>query len=558
MSTATPSREAVRTLSGQATLVNLRDHILGANDLPPRRRQDVASALRTLDKALGRGLGETPAHPALLRQRLRGFSPATARISTRRWRNILSLTRFALKHAGLAHVPGRYQETISPEWAEQYRHLRGPEARHGLSRLARYCSVHGIQPGEVSDKVIGKFLDDLENAGLINKPRAVHRNTCVLWNRAAAAIPVWPKVQLTVPDYQNHYVLPWTTFPASLKADFDSYLNHLSNKDILAEDDTPSLKSSSLKTRTIQFRGYMSALVHRGQNPELLRSLADLVAVKTVNEGMRFFLARSGGKPKSRIYDIACAITSAARHWVKVEDAHLAELKAVCRRLKTRHLGMTEKNQSRLRPFDDPVNVRALLGLPEGIIAKLPRTGAPTYSQAREVQTALAIELLLMVPLRIGNLSRIDLDRHIIRSRAKGAVHLAIPAHEVKNGTDIEAVLPTPTGGLLDLYLERYRPLLINEPCSWLFPGRKQRSKNGQSLSLQIVKCVKSRCGLIINPHLFRHIAAKLYLDANPGAYGVVRLMHGHKSVETTTRYYCGAEGPAAMRHFDEHILKLR
>ena len=49
-----------------------------------------------------------------------------------------------------------------------------------------------------------------------------------------------------------------------------------------------------------------------------------------------------------------------------------------------------------------------------------------------------------------------------------------------------------------------------------------------------------------------------LYLLAHPGAYGVIRLVHGHKSVETTTQFYCGMESTAAMRHFDEHILKLR
>jgi hypothetical protein len=37
-----------------------------------------------------------------------------------------------------------------------------------------------------------------------------------------------------------------------------------------------------------------------------------------------------------------------------------------------------------------------------------------------------------------------------------------------------------------------------------------------------------------------------------------MRLVEGHKSVETTTKFYSGMEGPAAMRRFDEQILKLR
>ena len=52
--------------------------------------------------------------------------------------------------------------------------------------------------------------------------------------------------------------------------------------------------------------------------------------------------------------------------------------------------------------------------------------------------------------------------------------------------------------------------------------------------------------------------AAKLYLTQNPGAYGVIRLVHGHKSVETTTRHYCGTETAAAIKRYDEHVLRLR
>jgi integrase len=64
--------------------------------------------------------------------------------------------------------------------------------------------------------------------------------------------------------------------------------------------------------------------------------------------------------------------------------------------------------------------------------------------------------------------------------------------------------------------------------------------------------------GLAWNPHLFRHLSAKLILDDNPGAYEIVRRVLGHRSIETTTSFYCGHEAAAAARHYDEVILKLR
>jgi hypothetical protein len=41
-------------------------------DLPTRRRQEMASAVRTIGRALERPLAELPAHPRLIGPRLRG------------------------------------------------------------------------------------------------------------------------------------------------------------------------------------------------------------------------------------------------------------------------------------------------------------------------------------------------------------------------------------------------------------------------------------------------------------------------------------------------------
>jgi len=61
-----------------------------------------------------------------------------------------------------------------------------------------------------------------------------------------------------------------------------------------------------------------------------------------------------------------------------------------------------------------------------------------------------------------------------------------------------------------------------------------------------------------VNPHLFRHIAAKFHLEANPGEYEIVRRVLGHTDIKTTTDFYAGTEGAAAARHFDQTILGLR
>jgi integrase len=320
------------------------------------------------------------------------------------------------------------------------------------------------------------------------------------------------------------------------------------------------LRPASLFNREFQLRQFVSALAQRGRDPDSLRSLADLVAISTVKEGLRFFLERTQNKRTQQIHHIACFLTATARHWVKVDAAHLEALRRICRGLDPRNVGLTTKNRTRLRQFDDPKNVQALLVLPQRLVASASRGTEPTHAKALSVQTALMIEILIMMPIRIKNLASLVLDRHILRGRGRGRslVHLVIPGPETKNSVDFEAELPSSTVALLDLYIERYRPLLLDGPSSWLFPGRQNGQKSEQAIRSQIQTCVATKCGIKVNPHLFRHIAAKIHLDSNPGAYGFVRLIMGHKSVETTTRFYAGMEGAAALEHYDNSILKLR
>lgn len=542
------------------SLADVAEYIATNGLLTPRQRQETCSALRTVARAIGRRPEEIAASPRQLRERLAQLTPAMAGVSHGRWNNVLSLTRGALKLAGLATIAGRSTEPMAPEWRDLFRHLNHRRMREGLSRFARYCSAQGISPSDVDDSTAVSFLAALENEGLIRKPRQVHRMMCIAWNRAANTLAIWPQSRLTVPQYKENYSLGWDDFPPPLATEATAYLDRLAGKDLLAELDFRPLKPASIDSYDRLLRAFLSALVHRGRNPQSLQSLSAVVAVETVKDGLRFFLDRAGGNKTKQAYNIARMLTALARHWVKVDKDQLEQLRAICRRLDMNQKGLTPKNRDRLRQFDDSKNVAALVGLPQRVAMRLSRRTNPSRADALAMQSGLAVELLLMVPMRISNLASLDLDRNIVptRARGRGTMHLVVPEEAVKNGIAIEAELPPETVKLLDLYVKRYRPLLLARPSAWLFPSNSDRPKSRLGLGTQISAFLRRECGLRINPHLFRHIAAKLYLDANPGAYGVIRLVHGHSSVDTTTRNYCGTETAAAMRHFDEHILRLR
>src|SRR5262249_28092579 len=152
-----------------------------------------------------------------------------------------------------------------------------------------------------------------------------------------------------------------------------------------------------------------------------------------------------GDENKKLALSIAEVIVPMARHWVQVDEKHLARLNELTECLRPprnqRKRKMCEKSRSRLRQFDDPANVRALLLLPSETMAELAKVGAPSCRDALRAQTAACIEILIMCPIRMENLANLQLGRHVTRTR-NGVMHLSIPDKEVKNGVAIEAVLP--------------------------------------------------------------------------------------------------------------------
>ena len=69
---------------------------------------------------------------------------------------------------------------------------------------------------------------------------------------------------------------------------------------------------------------------------------------------------------------------------------------------------------------------------------------------------------------------------------------------------------------------------------------------------------IRKYVGIVVNPHLFRHFLAYMHLKEHPGEYEIVRLCLGHKRMETTLKFYAGFETEAAVRHYDEQIMRLR
>jgi hypothetical protein len=281
--------------TSQASRATLADVIAAvqAADLSPQRRQNMASAVRAVARALGRELDKIHADPQALGRRLSQVTAEQLDLSAGRWNNIRSLLRAALTLVG-PMMKGRSTVPLSTAWQSLHDALPKRADRIRLSRLMRWLSERQIGPDVVVLDDLMNFKTELIEDALLKNPEKTWAELVTTWNRASTRTAGFPMLRIEKPSRREVYVLPWSTFPASLKRDVDAWLDRLAGRDFADDGPSRPARPSTLATREYQLRAFASALVHRGRDPHTLRSLADLVDFDTFSEGLRFSLRAEG------------------------------------------------------------------------------------------------------------------------------------------------------------------------------------------------------------------------------------------------------------------------
>jgi integrase len=529
------------SLASPANLAEVTERILSLEGLQRQRRDDLMSAVRRIARLLGGHPADIPANPEALRRRLNVMTPASAGMTKRRWANVRALLTAALDLTGAKVVRRRRIVGLTPSWFSLRNRVGDRYARARLSRFFAYASAKGVEPDQVDDRTVADFEETLKRNSLLEHQRRIIRDLIREWNRCAESIEGWPATRLTVSNRKRDYALPASAYPPSFAADLDAYLDHQARGDLFGG-------TGRVPT----------ALVKSGRDPQTIRSVADLVQPEAVKTALNFFWTRNGKRKTGQLHGFALTAIKIAKWWVKAPPEEIAALQAIRRTVDPGKTGMTPRNRARLRQFDDPENVRRLIDLPQAIVRALPREGAPSYDEAIRVQSAVGVCILQVAPMRMKNLASLRLGRHIVQTRPGGVRHIVIPAEEVKNRTPLAFEVSDALGAVMDVYLARCRPRLAGDPEGYLFPARKGGAKTPGTLADQIKRTLRQETGIDLNAHAFRHLAAKLFLAEHPGEYETVRLLLGHKDLNTTVKFYCGLEQADALRRYDALIDRYR
>ena len=482
-------------------------------------------------------------------------------VRRKRWANIRSSVGFALtRYCGAAEQHWESRRELQGPWRElRDRISTDLDICVPLSRLFRYCALHGIAPDQVSAATFAAFRIWLEQRTTVIDPAGRFRRTCLAWNQAAAAVPGWPPARAPIDARRTRQYATPEALPASFQAEIEKWRAVLAGDDLFAENAPKRpLRPASIEHMVGTVHRFAAGMIQQGVPAAELRAMADLFTPAHFQLGLRFQLARHGGEPSPGITQMTDILLPVARKWVRVDPTQYEVLQRHAKSIECRPNGLTPTNERRLAQFDDPGNLRELLDLPGKLLELARRRRQADREGALLVQMAVAILILLFTAIRLRNLAGCHVERNIVRNGAgRGQpTRLQFEREEVKSKRMLSKPIPDVLARLLDLYLQRYRPLLsAPSTAAGCFPAAAERPKAKEALGRQITKTIRQHTGLVVNVHLFRHLSAKLWDLDDPGNIEGIRLHLDHVSSDTTRDFYSGFASDRAARRFHEQVL---
>jgi integrase len=549
-----PTRPAQPAPPSLETLLVALD---ASSDLSDTRRRDLRCAVRRVAELLGNVPAAVPLMMDRIQLGLNEVNPIASGITIKRFNNIRSDFLSAVRASGLVPSSSKLNVPLAPEWVGLFSRLRRPQFRHGLSRMAHYASAKGIGPAEINDEVIDGFLCSVRLGSLHRKPNDLHRQVTSLWNKAAADTGLGLR-PVTVPSFRaTAKRVDQSLLPATFLEDQARYLEWCAVTDPFAPDarDRP-LAPRTLKLTKDQIHAAVTALVKSGQKPEQIRSLADVVTIENLRSLLRQRVADAGRLNKSFDHYLARALVRIAKEWVEVDAGVLAELKKLASKLpapNTRDL--TLKNKRFLGQFEDPAALRRLKELPDQLWkeVKADSKRGPNFRVLAKAQAALALGLLTYMPVRSENLCEFEFGTHIfLRTGARATSTLELNPNEVKNDDAHGFDIPKHLVKMLQEYRDLIAPIHTSRCPTRLFVNPNGAPK-AQGTVAWLIRRYAKRAGIKMTPHQFRHLGAKVALDAEPGNFTGVGELLGHRNSKTTM-IYAGINTRRAGRHHQELI----
>jgi hypothetical protein len=542
----------------EPTFVDAMTSIANATELSEETRRHWRSSLTGIAKAFDQPPELIPARYSAIRARMAslhhvplGWMAKT--LANHRSNAKTALIWFAKETDALPHgVP------FLPAWDRLRIQLTDLSTRYRLMPLMRFCSGVQIEPVAVDEAVIDRYMEHRKRTTTRASDAAARRILARLWNAGIGRIDGWPQLRLIEPPVKAAEAPLWEDFPTGLREDIEIYLTGLGqirrNK---AGQRIRPCQSSTITTRRRELVAAVRMAVNVGVPLASITSLSVLIHPEVSEKILDGYWKKDGETPKTYTINLACRFVAIAHAIGGLDVDALMRLEDFRFAVEGhREDGMTSKNLALIRSvLTDGVWSR-VVNLPELLMQRARRERHAPIKAAVLAQIAVAVAILTVAPVRLGNLASIRLGENLTKPGGPDSSYwLIFTKYEVKNRLPLQSRLDEMITALINEYVHDFRPALIRgSNADWLFPGEAGEHKEKISFSTQIVDRIQKSTGLRITVHQFRHAAGALILKHRPGEYELVRRILGHKSAETTKRFYLALETTQASEIFTDII----
>jgi len=539
------------------TLAGVEDLIMAKHDLPIQTRREMRSRIECFARVCNRNPADIIADPAIIRALADKASWQLAGHSKAYWANVMSILRRALSIAGVRVQRQRRNFKLDASWEALFAPLLRRD-RDDLHRFAGWCSTLGIEPTAVDAQTFERFLAFCEECMTQRNPRERAHVARRAWNRAIVCGGA-PYTSIPAPVPARKAAMRWPDFPHSLGKEIDVWrARAVADNDF--DDDHKPIKPITADNYETRLRVMLSAAVASGVTASHFVSLDRAIEPDLIKRA--FGHLRGGNELDDRLKQNLHSMIIACLHidrYLGNDPERRVALSKLEKKVRFVARGMTPKNNERVTALMQPRARQALLKLPQRVFDELKDVTKPTVRQAQRMQYALQLDILLHLPMRLRNLTELDLASTIAPPIAgtAGRWRISIPKDDVKNKVAVDGELIERPSAIATRFLEVHRPVLAKGHSTRLFLGQSGKAKGGKSLSKDLVQFLKREAGVIVNPHLMRHLAAHLWLAAHPGDYATASKLLGHKKIETTIRFYAGLETEHAVATYSALVEQL-
>jgi integrase/recombinase XerD len=179
------------------------------------------------------------------------------------------------------------------------------------------------------------------------------------------------------------------------------------------------------------------------------------------------------------------------------------------------------------------------------------------WRTAGGVRDALMVAFLAWRPIRLENLTAIELDRHF--AKVENRFWCTFVPAETKEKRPLEFPMPEALTSWLDLYISVHRPLLLRgrkSPRLWISTRSTPMVDN--SIYYRVKACTERLVGHPLNPHLFRDCAATTIAELAPEDIGIISRILGHSSLRSAELHYNQAGMLAAGSRYHRTLDEIR